>query len=246
MQAPEIVSWLVIIPQHFEYNVVQLRLKMSCVQSKVIAGGSEHLRKDQNPWQTPQYDFNRECRSGDDDSFQRIHCVSHYRRGCLTLGHREASGESNHVVQQCSATSACTSFGFPHRSFCSSLTLSQALIVHTNMATVQHVDQILQVDRSPVANEYFERNAPFIFEKDQTQAKVEVCCLSASDLSLYDRNASRIVSEDPTSTTDQVDCKQSYQDVSAGPRERQVVDLDLNKMGLIVRVRSCTHISLTY
>jgi hypothetical protein len=108
--------------------------------------------------------------------------------------------------------------------------------MHTNMTTVQHVDQMLQVDRFSVANEYFERNAPLIFEKDQTRAKVEVRCLSVSDVSSYDRNTSKIVSENPTSTTDQVVDKRSYQDVSAR-RERQVVDLDLNKMSSFIRVR---------
>lgn len=56
---------------------------------------------------------------------------------------------------------------------------------YTKMAATQQFINSLQYERSVVADEYFERCAPLVFEKDYSKARLEARCLSAQDLSSY-------------------------------------------------------------
>jgi hypothetical protein len=85
-------------------------------------------------------------------------------------------------------------------------------------------DAIFNETSSPV-DEYFERNAPYIFEKDTTRAKVEVRCLSFLDLSSFDKV--HAVSENCASRSES----------ESLPLRVQVIDLNLERLEPFFRVR---------
>lgn len=103
-------------------------------------------------------------------------------------------------------------------------------------------EQILQVDRSSVADEALERMAPLIFEKEETKCRIEVRCLTASDLTQFRRIA---IKRDASSTTKSLVVGTSSPEIAqVGPESDKVqrsvqlhtIDIDLTKLRSLIQV----------
>ncbi|ORY12265.1 hypothetical protein BCR34DRAFT_564134 [Clohesyomyces aquaticus] len=99
------------------------------------------------------------------------------------------------------------------------------------METSRYFERTLFYDRSPVADEYYERSSDSIFENDPQLSRIEVRIQSSNDLVLFDREGGADIksekiqeelevheqksSWDATITDEKFDSKRGEQDVDA-------------------------------
>lgn len=55
------------------------------------------------------------------------------------------------------------------------------------MSSTSHFQDVLYAERCSVADEYYVRSAPLVFQKDESGARLEVRCLSSETLESFDK-----------------------------------------------------------
>ncbi|KAF2833642.1 hypothetical protein CC86DRAFT_400258 [Ophiobolus disseminans] len=112
------------------------------------------------------------------------------------------------------------------------------------MATSRLFEQIVQQNRSVVAEEFFERTSPLVFEKEDSKSRIEVRCLAASDVSQYHKVGTQGQTSNSTTQNTSLDPPTDTSlpnaiDVIDEPPHReapqrlqwlQVIDVDLRKL----------------
>jgi len=100
------------------------------------------------------------------------------------------------------------------------------------MIATQAFEKLVQFTRSSVADEFFERNTPLVFEKEDGRASLEVRCVSTEDLSVFRKH---------TESFDQAVIKGDNSTLAAAPAPiasedirnaewLQIIDLDLSRL----------------
>jgi hypothetical protein len=92
------------------------------------------------------------------------------------------------------------------------------------MIATQALEKLVQFSRSSVADEFFERNAPLVFEKEDGRASFEVRCVSAEDLSVFRKYANK---DDSTSSA--APTPDSPKEIRKA-ESLQMIDLDLSRL----------------
>ena len=110
------------------------------------------------------------------------------------------------------------------------------------MKSTQLFEQIVQVDRSSVADEFLERTAPYIFEKESSKARVELRCLTATNLSQYRKAGVESSAANPATAPVVKPSHSRAIHVAPNPVQQkhsphlQTIDVDLKKLRPLIQV----------
>lgn len=105
------------------------------------------------------------------------------------------------------------------------------LYMRANMASTSHFETVLSFERCSVADEYYERSASLVFQKDESEARIEVRCLSSSISNFFGKEDGK---------QDEVEKAQ----IITAPKPRlQIIDLETRSLDTLFRVgyKDMTH-----